>query len=839
MSRVETKRLVLRNDLAELTRLAGWIEGIVRDEVSSDVSFAVQLCLEEAVANVIMYGAGSGDRLEIAVELERSGGNLVARIEDDGRHFDPTGVPPPPPVASLQDAKIGHLGVHLMRSFASGLRYERRNGRNRLTLRFLELAADVATAGMMPMPDAFVFGPFRLLVGRRELLAHGVPVTLGQRAFEILLLLVSRPGQLVTKDELMAEIWPGVVVEENNIQVHVSALRKVLGTTGDGERYLLTVAGRGYRFVGAVQRESAALLENSATDRATATSTGVAARNNLPQHLTGLIGREAELAEVKARLTGHRLVTLTGTGGVGKTRLAVEAGSGVLDRYPDGVWLAELAPLNDAQLVTSIIADALSINVDTPAAVTETLISALRNKHLLLIVDNCEHVIGEAARVVEALIRNCPRISILASSRERLAIAGESVVRVPSLPAPQANTQLTAASAHEYAAVRLFVERASGLGHGFSLTEDNAAPVGSICQRLDGIPLAIELAVPRLRVLSVQQLARGLDERFRLLTGGSRTALPRQQTLQALIDWSYGLLGEAEKLLLARLSVFVGAATLASITAVVESAEIPRAQVGDLMLSLVEKSLVQADPTGSETRYRLLESTRYYASGRLADAPDMRRRHAGHFAVRLAEATATWETNPTREWIARYQADVDNLRGALEWAFGPGGDVAVGLELVGSSHVLWAELGLMMEHRRWVIAALDRVGKATPKTVAARLLSWQAGDVREIDDPADYDEAMRAAALFRKLGDGFHEGRALLRAGMARILPDSGEGGERLLRRAHALLLPFGTTKTLARCLSARASARLFAGDLAQARLLHAEAIGLYRELGEGPDRDA
>jgi len=342
------------------------------------------------------------------------------------------------------------------------------------------------------------------------------------------------------------------------------------------------------------------------------------------------------------------------------------------------------------------------------------------------------------------------------------------------------------------------------------------------------------LAAPRVKGLSVQQLARGLDERFRLLTAGSRTAVPRQQTLHALIDWSYGLLSDAEKILLGRLSVFLGGTTLASITAVATSAEIPPEQVGDLLLSLVEKSLVHADLAVSEARYRLLESTRYYASEKLDRAPDARRRHAEHFTARMRQAATEWETTPTAQWIALYAADVDNLRGALEWAFAPDGDVTVGLDLVGHSHVLWAELGLMLEHRRWVVEALGKVGTATPADVTARLLSWQAGDVRELDDPADYDEAMRAAALYRKLGDSFHEGRALLRAGTARLLPDNVDEGERLLRKSHALVRPIGATKTLARCLSALASARLFAGDLPQARVLHDEAIGVNRKLGEG-----
>jgi len=690
----------------------------------------------------------------------------------------------------------------------------------------------------MAMNDAFVFGPFRLQVARRELLAHGVPVTIGQRAFDILLLLVSRHGQLVTKDELMSEVWPGIVVEENNIQVHVSALRKVLGSAGDGERYLITVAGRGYRFVAPVECESAArpkiAPETISRPGAAATPSAEArTANNLPQLLTSLIGREAELAQIKEHLDNHRLVTLTGSGGVGKTRLVIEAGRAGLERYADGVWFAELAPLDDAQLVTSIIAEILGVSLSASTTAVETLAAALKNRELLLIIDNCEHVIAEAARIAEALIRSCPGVSILASSRERLAIAGESVIRVPSLPAPDSNGGLTATNAREFAAVRLFVERAAALGLGFSLTDGNAAAVGSICRRLDGIPLAIELAVPRLKVLSAEQLARGLDERFRLLTGGSRTALPRQQTLHALIDWSYEILSDAEKTLLARLSVFLGSATLASITAVVASRELLPEQVGDLLLSLVEKSLVQADLPGGETRYRLLESTRYYGLEKLADAQAVRRRHAEHFAAKFAQATAEWETTPTQQWIALYEPDIDNLRGALEWAFTPGGDVNVGLDLVGCSHVLWAELGLVLEHRRWVLAALGKVRKSTPPEVTARLLSWQAGDVRELDDPADYEEALRAAAIYRKLGDGFHEGRVLLRAGTSRLLPDSVQEGEHLLRKAHAKVHPFGATKTLARCLSALASARLFAGDLAQARTLHDETIRAYRELGE------
>jgi len=242
---------------------------------------------------------------------------------------------------------------------------------------------------------------------------------------------------------------------------------------------------------------------------------------------------------------------------------------------------------------------------------------------------------------------------------------------------------------------------------------------------------------------------------------------------------------------------------------------------------------VLADLGNDETRYRLLESTRCYAREKVGQSSDLPRRHAEHFVTRFTEATANWETTPTQQWLDQYGADIDNLRSALEWAFAPDGDIALGFDLVGRSHLIWAELGLILEHRRWVDEALAKVNERTPADVTARLLSWQAGDVREIDDPADYDEALRAASLFRKTGDRFLEGRALLRAGICRLLPDSAGESERILQKAYDLLHPSGPTKTLAGCMSALASARLFAGDSIAARSLHEQAIDIHRALGE------
>jgi len=691
---------------------------------------------------------------------------------------------------------------------------------------------------------SFAFGPFRLLAARHELLAQGVPVAIGQRALDVLLVLVGRHGELVSKDELMSEVWPGVVVEENNLAVHISALRRILGQTEDGKSYLQTVAGRGYRFVAPVTHEEASRTAEPALLAPMPAAPGDIIAHNLQQLLTSLIGRSEELATLKEQLKSHRLVTLTGAGGIGKTRLAIETGLQALSSYPDGVWLVDLAPIRDG-VVAALVSEVLGVGHAGDSL--GGLAAAIKAKRLLLILDNCEHVIAESARLAETLIRACPQIAILATSRERLAIAGESVFRVPSLPLPEATDGLTAQAARRFGAIEMFVERAAALD-GFALTDANAAVVAAICRRIDGIPLAIELAVPRLRVLSERQLARGLDERFGLLTGGSRTAVPRHQTLQALIAWSYELLSPIEQQMLRRFSVFAGATALSSIVAVVAGPDIAPPQVLDLVTSLVEKSLIMADRQHDETRYRLPESTRYFAQDKLAAAREEDRRglHAQHFIARFADAAQAWETSASEPWVARFGPDVDNLRAALGWAFGPDGSRELGLALAGSAHVIWSELGLMLEHKYWVERARAVVTAETPQAVQAQLLSWQSGDVNDADDPADIEDALRAAALYRELGDAFHQGKMLLRAGAGRLAQESGQAepssreaaqsGEALLRDARDLLAPAGNTKSLAHCLSALASARLFAGDMSAAQALHGEALAVMRNIAEDGD---
>ena len=358
------------------------------------------------------------------------------------------------------------------------------------------------------------------------------------------------------------------------------------------------------------------------------------AANNLPTQLTTFIGRETEVAEVKRLLSGSRLTTLTGSGGCGKTRLSIQVASEMQTGYPNGVWLVELAPVADPALVPLTVVAVLGPMDDGHRPALEILTDFIHVKTLLLVLDNCEHVIDACAQLSEALLRACPKLGILASSREALGIAGESSYRVPSLAVPEPGQLPPLETLARLGAVRLFVERAALARPGFALTAQNAPAIAQICQRLDGIPLAIELAAARVRALSAEEINARLDDRFRLLTGGSRTALPRQQTLRALIDWSYSLLSEPERLLFKRLAVFVGGWTLAAAEQVCSDNSLDPATVLDTLSRLVDKSLVVAEEAASETRYSRLETIRQYSREKFAETDEVavvRDRHLAYY----------------------------------------------------------------------------------------------------------------------------------------------------------------------------------------------------------------
>jgi len=664
------------------------------------------------------------------------------------------------------------------------------------------------------------FGRFRLFTRQRELRCGDAPVPLGSRAFEVLLILIEAVGELVTKEELLARVWPGAVVEEGNIQVQVSALRKALG---EDRALILTVPLRGYRFTGEVR----ALDADGRGLPAEGPESPGQVTSNLPAPVSDFIGRETELRELEELLRHNRLVTVVGTGGIGKTRLGLEVARASIAAFADGVWLAELAPLTDPDLVPSAINTALGLQSGAGRWTIERLAAALRGRRLLLVLDNCEHVIGAAAREAESLLRAAPGIRVLATSQEPLGLEGECSYRLSPLefPAEEA-AELAAALRHD--AVRLFVARARAADPHFSLSERNAATVAMICRRLDGIPLAIELAAARAAALGIEGLARRLDLRFHVLTGGRRTALPRHQTLRATLDWSHRLLAEPDRVVLRRLTVFAGTFSLDAAAKVVADAALPEWEVIGRIAELVDKSLVVADSAGTARRYRLLETTHAYAMEKLADSGEfgsLARLHALHFRDHFRGALALWEATPSVEWLEAQAPEIDNIRVALDWAFGADGDPTVGIELAAASYPLWNLLSLMHEGRARLERATAALGAATAKRLEAQL--WYAYGFLSTGEPRGraVPALRRAVSLYRESGEPLDRGRALSFYGLN--LARSGQLAEGLasLEEARSELSAATHPKSLALCLTNLAIARTVAGEYEVARALLDESL--------------
>ncbi len=491
--------------------------------------------------------------------------------------------------------------------------------------------------------------------------------------------------------------------------------------------------------------------------------------NNLPQQLTSFVGREAELDELAALLGRARLVTLVGTGGVGKTRLALHVAGALLEHYPQGCWFIDLAPLSAPDLVPQAVAAPLGVQETPGYPLMQALVRALKSQCLLLVLDNCEHLIAACAELAAALLAGCPEVSILATSREALGIGGETRWRVPSLPTAAADTFEQDASVDavaQLAGPRLFVERAQAIQPAFALTPQTAPAVARICRRLDGIPLAIELAAARVRVLTPEQIAGRLDESFRLLTGGSRTAPPRQQTLRGAIDWSYDLLDEWEQTLLRRLAVFAGGSTIEAAEEVCADAALPADDVLDVLTRLVDKSLVLIEAGDGSSRVRLLETVRQYAAEKLGDAGEeeaFRTRHRDCFAALAArfEPCLSGAANP--EPLYRLlEADLDNLRAAVEWSRRPGDDNAIALaRMVTHLYILLGIRGRRGELLSWLEDAVERCAQA-PLPLRALLLAMTA---QEIATHGDVDRALPLARLAVELsqetGDAWTIGHAL------------------------------------------------------------------------------
>ncbi len=559
--------------------------------------------------------------------------------------------------------------------------------------------------GNLKQDQEVTFGPFRLSGSRRLLEKAGVPIDLGARAYDILAVLVEQAGKVVSKGNLIARVWPDVIVDEVNLRVQVAAIRRVLGEGEAGARYVATIPGQGYCFV-------APVLRSNVREAAVTPNTAPGSAHKLPTRLTRMVGRDEAVREICGQLSAGRFVTIVGPGGIGKTTVAISVGHALLDDFAGAVCFVDLGPLNEPSLVASALASALGLAVRL-TDLTRGLVNFLRDKRILLILDSCEHVIETVAVIAENIFAGAPQVNILATSRESLRVEGEHVYPLSALESPPADAGLTAAQALNFPAVLLFVERAAAGRRRFKLRDADASMVGEICRRLDGIALAIELAAGRVDAYGIKETIALLNDRFSLLGEGRRTALPRHQTLSATLDWSYDLLPELERSVLRRLSVFAGIFTLDAARSIAVGADLEDTQVVTAVASLIGKSLVTSDGGNKVSRYRLLDTTRAYGVGKLVESGELdqiKRRHANYYREIFGQIDLKPSAGSEIEGFSPYAEHLDNVRAGLEWSFSDRGDIRTGIALAAASARLFLEMSLLTECHRWserAIAALD------------------------------------------------------------------------------------------------------------------------------------
>jgi len=554
--------------------------------------------------------------------------------------------------------------------------------------------------------------------------------------------------------------------------------------------------------------------------------------NNLPTQLTTFIGRENEIAEVKQELESHRLVTLTGSGGTGKTRLSLQVAAELLEKFDHGVWFVELAPLTDSDLIPQTILSAIGVQEQQSKTPLEVLKEYLHEKQTLIVLDNCEHLVSASAEVVNMLLNAAPKLKVLASSREALGVKGEVAYPVPSLSLPDVKYLPTIEQLSQYEAVRLFIDRALLVAPHFVVDKDNAPHIAQICYRLDGIPLAIELAVARIKMLSVEQISKRLDDRFRLLTGGARTALPRQQTLRALIDWSYDILSEKERLLLQRLSVFAGGWTLEAVEEICAGDSIESFDVLDLLTQLVNKSLVVVIAEGSqsgETRYRMLETIRQYAREKLLEAGGsevIRDKHLAYFVKLAEQAEPELYRSDELFWMNKLDDELDNFRMAVEWALAK--DVKSGLQLIIAGRFFWEVRGDLREIANWLAQLLEQYNESDSLHARALVnygnIIGMSGDLTRSKIIAN-----QSLELSRSISDKHAEAFSLWGLGIIIAMQGDVERGISIVEQSLALYRSLGDKLGQA---NATRFLSLNNNDLELSKSFLFESLRLYRELG-------
>jgi len=597
--------------------------------------------------------------------------------------------------------------------------------------------------------------------------------------------------------------------------------------------------------------------------------------NNLPfLQLTSFIGREREMTEIKTQLATARLVTLMGPGGTGKTRLALQVAADLLEQFPHGVWMAELAPLSDPALVPQTVATVFGVREQPGRALLDTLTDYLRARELLLVLDNCEHLIEASAQLAHSLLRGCPKLRILATSREALSTAGEVAHRVPPLARPDPRRVVSLEGLTQFDAARLFMERAVLSKPAFVVTDTNAPAVAQVCYQLDGIPLAIELAAARVKVLSVEQIAQRLDDRFRLLTGGSRAGLPHHQTLRAAVDWSYDLLSEPERVLFARLSVFAGGFVLEASEAICAGDGIAAEDVLDLVGHLVDKSLLVTEAVDGDLRYRMLETIRAYSREKLTatgQADLVRRQHLDWFLA-LAEHAEPKLCGPNQvAWLQRLDLEHDNFRASLDWSRSTSADVEAGVRLAGVLHRFWVLHGYLREGREWLEGGLASQASSAVRAKAAYgagVLAYHQGDYARAEplcqgslglfraqgdllgvalslnilgsvarNRGDYVQATslleESLALSRRLGHEWALAEALNISGVTARNRRDYPRAKTLLEEGLGLWRQLGDNWGLAFALGSLGAVARFQGDYGRARVLQEESIALRRQLGD------